>query len=112
MIEKLTTAAGESVYVKKNTIFKGYRVVHPIKNDDGSINWLHLTIGSWANLTKVIIIFALLIFMMFSYNHDMKACVDFMKEYQNRSIISTLPDGSSIFPRWSINLSDVNVSSR
>lgn len=40
------------VYLKKQG--KNYRVVHPIRNDDGSINWFNLfTGGSWFNVIVV-----------------------------------------------------------
>ena len=62
----------EGLYVKKS--FDGYRVVHPIKNDDGTWNWFNLfTGGSCWNWVKVILVMALIFFVTWSYMHDVKA---------------------------------------
>ena len=39
-IEATQLPADEKVYLKKD--FLGWRVVHPIKNEDGSYNWFNV----------------------------------------------------------------------
>lgn len=44
----------EQVHLKKDSL--GWHVVHPIKNEDGSINWKNLIAGgSWGKLILIII---------------------------------------------------------
>jgi hypothetical protein len=54
IIEVSQISAEEKVYLKKD--FLGYRVVYPIKNEDGTINWFHLIFGSWSNIVFLIIL--------------------------------------------------------
>jgi len=64
----------EPTYLK-NGMF-GYRVVHPTKNPDGSLNWINLICGGWGNLITLTIL--LLIFLSFAYgvNEMMTGCND------------------------------------
>jgi len=65
----------EEVVLKKD--FSGWRVIYPIKNPDGSINWKNLLIGgSWFNLIKVILIVGIIVFIIYSYKHDIQATKD------------------------------------
>ena len=63
------------VYLKKD-IF-GYRVIHPIKNDDGSINWPNLLFGGWKNLFLLLFILGIIGFLLWSNNHDLQVVKDF-----------------------------------
>ena len=65
---------GDKFYVKRNTFFEGYRVVHPIKDEEGHYIIPNLLFGGWSNLFKLIIILALMFFLMWSYNHDTAVC--------------------------------------
>ena len=65
---------GKSTYLKKNTIFPGYRVVTPIMKDDGRFDWFNLITGGWANIFKIAIIVALILFVTYSYAHDTAVC--------------------------------------
>ena len=57
----------EKIHLKKG--FTGWKVVYPIKNEDGSINWKHLiTGGSWFNLLFVIIIVVLILLCVSEYS--------------------------------------------
>jgi len=56
----------EKVYLKKDWF--GYRLVHPIKNPDGSFNWLNLLVGGKRNLITLIIIFILISLLFFGIN--------------------------------------------
>lgn len=53
----------EKIYLRKD--FLGYRIVHPIRNEDGSINWFNAIFGGKRNL--VLLIFMLLLFALFAY---------------------------------------------
>ena len=50
----------EKVYLKKDTIFKEWRVVYPIKDEQGKINYFRLFFGSKSNLAILILILMLL----------------------------------------------------
>ena len=60
----------DQVYLKKD-IF-GWRIVHPIKNRDGTINWTNLVFGGWRNFTFLIIILLITGFVLWSYRHDIQ----------------------------------------
>jgi len=60
--------------------FWGYRIVHPLKNTDGKINYFNLiTGGSWGRFFTVVIIVVLILIMSWSYAHDTKACRDLIE---------------------------------
>lgn len=69
---------GENVYLRKGKI--GWRVVHPIKNEDGSTNWFNLlTGGSWWNVFFVAVIVFLICFVIWEYTHNINillSCFD------------------------------------
>ena len=54
---------GERVYLKKDSL--GYRIVHPVKDEDGKLNWINLLFGGKRNLIYLILV--LLLFGLFSY---------------------------------------------
>lgn len=55
----------EQIYLSKD--FFGWKVVHPIKNEDGSYNWFNILIGSWWNLIGVLFILFLLAMFFLAY---------------------------------------------
>lgn len=57
IIETSELPLGEKVYLKKD--FLGWRVVYPIKNEDGTWNWFNIIFGSKSNLLFLIIVFLL-----------------------------------------------------
>jgi len=68
----------DGVYLTKGSSFFGWRLIFPIKNEDGSINWFNLfTGGSWANVAWTILIVGVLVGSIFLYRHDVNA----IKEY-------------------------------
>jgi len=72
MIEKIR----EGLYIKKDKF--GYRVIYPVRNEDRTINWFNLlTGGTWWKLLKVIVIVLLILGMVWSYKHDIGACLEF-----------------------------------
>ena len=68
----------EGVYLKRDDLFgKNYRLIYPLKNEDGTYNKMNLyTGGSYWNLIKVIILVILMISLPFIYKHDMSSCVE------------------------------------
>lgn len=52
IIEAAEVPLEEKVYLKKS--FDGWRVVHPIRNEDGSMNYPNLLFGGWWGLAKLI----------------------------------------------------------
>ena len=57
IIEASELPSEEQVYLKKD--FLGWRVVHPIRNSEGKLNWFNFIFGSKSNLVFLIIIFIL-----------------------------------------------------
>jgi hypothetical protein len=71
--------------------FMGWRVVHPLRNPDGSLNWKNIISGgSWFKLIFVAILVAILLGAMFEYyskNLLLTKCLQAL----NDSIILVLP---------------------
>ena len=69
---------GENVYLRKAR--SGWRVVKPIKNEDGSINWFNLLAGgSWWNLLFVGVLVLLICISIWEYTHNINillSCFD------------------------------------
>lgn len=66
----------EKVYLKKSRMF-GWKVVHPIKNEDGTINWFNLlTGGSWWNWIFIAIIVVVLLGVLYEYNNNIQHFLD------------------------------------
>ena len=65
----------EKVYLKKG--FKGWQVVHPIKNENGSINWKNLLIGgSWWNLIITLVIVGVMLGLLYEYSSSINTLLD------------------------------------
>jgi len=76
MINKVNIK-GETIYLKKS--FDGWRVIYPIKDEQGKINWKNLlTGGGFWSLIKILIIVGLILTISWSYHHDTKWCREFM----------------------------------
>lgn len=60
----------DSFYVRKSIL--GYRVVYPIKREDGSMNWFNLFTGGWANLIFVIICVSMLLWITVDTNNQIE----------------------------------------
>lgn len=73
----------EGIYLRKGSL--GYRLIYPIKNDDGSINWFNLFCGgSWGNLIKTIFILCAILAMVYSYKVDVatyKNITDYVSQH-------------------------------
>ncbi|MFP4457177.1 MAG: hypothetical protein ACLFPS_05900 [Clostridia bacterium] len=62
---------GERINLKKSNL--GWKVVHPIKNPDGSINWKNLiTGGSWWNLLIVAFLVIIILSAINEYYSNVK----------------------------------------
>ena len=66
---------GEKVFLKKNMF--GYSVVHPVKNQDGSINWINMLIGGWGNLFKLLFVLLVILLFIYGVKEMMESCKDF-----------------------------------
>lgn len=65
----------EKVYLKKG--FKGWQVVHPIRNEDKSINWKNLlTGGSWWNVIITLIIVLIIVGVLYEYSTTVNMFLD------------------------------------
>ncbi len=63
------------VYLKKQG--NNYRVVHPIKNEDGSWNWFNLfTGGSWFNVLVVGVVVLIILGVLLEYSVNIKVLQD------------------------------------
>ena len=76
IIEAKDIPLEEKVYLKKSKSF-GWSIVHPIKNEDGTINWLNLLVGgSWFNLFVVGIIVIIILGSVYYYSRDINILLD------------------------------------
>lgn len=72
---KVVEIEGKRLDLKKGKF--GYRIVHPIQNEDGSMNWFNLfTGGGWGNLFKIGAIVLILIFICWAYKNDVQTLVE------------------------------------
>ena len=60
IIEASQLPEGEKIYLKKDKFFGEWKVVYPTHNEDGTINWKNLLIGSKWNLVFIIFVLLLL----------------------------------------------------
>jgi len=70
IIEAANLPEKDKVYLKKD-IF-GWRVVHPIRNEDGTLNWSNLLFGGKRNLVFLIALLLIASFVLYAYSHDIK----------------------------------------
>ena len=67
------------VFLKKEG--DSYRVIHPIKNEDGTLNWFNiLTGGSWRNVILVSVIIIILLGLLYEYSSNMQILLDCFKD--------------------------------
>ena len=66
---------GEIVYFKKD--FLGWHVVHPWKNEDGTINWFNLlTGGSWLHLLIMVGLVILICLAILEYTSNINVLLN------------------------------------
>lgn len=80
------------VYVKKTG--SGYKIVYPIKNEGGSINWKNFIAGgNWWNLAWVGLYVIIFIGAILEYTESLKYCSELVAEkIASENIISGLPN--------------------
>ena len=76
----------EEIYLKKD-IF-GYRIVHPYRNADGSINWKNLISGgSWYKLLIVLTLTFIILLAILEYSANMNILVECLEKLNNSVIL-------------------------
>lgn len=86
IIEASELPNNEKIYLRKS--FDGWRVVYPLRNEDGSINWFNtLTGGNWWKLIVLTIIVLVVLGLAQEYISNLKFCADLMNYMNNRSIV-------------------------
>jgi len=70
----------------------GYRVVHPIINDNGKLNWINFIFGGWENLIILLIVLLFIFYAINSYRQDIQTC----KEIIERDSAIYIKEGDKI----------------
>jgi len=82
---------GIPTYVKRDSLGKGYRIIHPYKNEDGTWNWFNLcTGGSWWNLWLIVFIVALIAFGSWAYKRDIRVCLETLEKCNSQVDFSVI----------------------
>ena len=71
-----TIINGERIRLKHSNIF-GWKVVHPIKNEDGKFNFVNFLFGGKGNLIVLIILMAITAMFFTGINQMFESCSDF-----------------------------------
>ena len=95
----------EGVYLKRDDLFgKNYRLIYPLKHEDGSWNKFNLcTGGSYWNLIKVIILVILMVSLPFIYKHDMSGCVAINEKLYEQCMAIEVGDSSGGYDMYDIS---------
>ncbi len=100
---------GEIINLRKGMF--GYRVIEPIKNDDGTTNWMNFLIGGWGNFFKLIFILFILGCFLFGAKQIMSGCNDMADnpcKYTNLDCSTISGDTPNLnFPNSLINNSNL-----
>lgn len=80
-IEVLTTKDGSKIEVKKGKF--GYRIVHPVKTEDGKTLWINFLFGGWANFFKIIFYLLLIVIIYFGFSDVLNQCEVIMNSCNN-----------------------------
>ena len=65
---------GDKVYLKKGTF--GYRIVQPIKDNEGKTILINLLIGGWGNFFKLLFILFIVFAFLYGAKEMMGSCND------------------------------------
>ena len=107
----------EPVYLKKGMF--GYRVVYPIRNPDGSLNWINVLFGGYENLIKLIIILFIFFCFIYGVQEMMGSCKDMAKnpcKYTNLDctryydLYANLDNGLPSTSRLEVDIEDVSLN--
>ena len=63
---------GDRIHLAKDSL--GWRVVHPIKNEDGTVNIVNLLVGGKQNLVSLIIIVCVFSMILFGVSTMFDSC--------------------------------------
>jgi hypothetical protein len=74
----------EKIYLTKSIL--GWKVVYPLKNEDGSYNWFNVIFGSWENIIYVAFILFLIYMFYLAYHEVSYQLTDCMKELNQTHI--------------------------
>lgn len=79
---------GEKVFLKKSAL--GYRVIKPIRNEDGSYNLKNLLLGgSWVNILIIGLIVTIIIGCLWEYSSNVNNLLECIKHpYSSEFCIS------------------------
>ena len=83
---EIIDVGGKKVYLKKG-IF-GYRIVYPIKNEDGSYNWTNLLFGGNSNLVKLLIYIGIAVLIYFGFHDMMYQCEQLANQYAAEHVVT------------------------
>ena len=97
----------EKVYLKRD--FLGWRLVSPIRNEDGSYNWFNLIIGGKRNLFILGMFMFITLLAIFAYSHDVNAIKDFYAEIAHNPTTFCNQYMTNGTNRYS-ELADINIS--
>jgi len=97
---------GDIVNLRKGKF--GYRVVQPIKNEDGTTNWINFLIGGWENFFKLLFILGIAFLFLFGVKQMLKGCNDMAENpcrYTNLDCSTISADSPNLlnFPNSLIN---------
>lgn len=81
---KVVEISGEKIYLKKGLL--DWKVVHPWKNEDGSINWFNFTTGGWGNLIQVLIYIIIAVVIYFGFHELTTQCESAIEQLQQYQI--------------------------
>ncbi len=65
---------GDAVNLKYSGSILGWKVVHPIRNEEGKIIWINFLIGGWANLFALLVIIIMAFSLLHGIDNMMEDC--------------------------------------
>ena len=78
---------GERIYLKKNWLL-GWGIIHPLRNEDGTINWKNVIAGgSWFKL----LILGFIIAVILGAIHEYSAAVQVANDCLNKTPMIIFP---------------------
>lgn len=80
IIEAAELPENEKVYLRREWFNWGWRIVHPIKNKDGSIDWWNLIIGGKQNIISLIFIVLMITLLLLAINETIEPARDIIED--------------------------------
>jgi len=82
MKEKVKLNSGDVVWLSGKG--RDYRVIYPLKNEDGSWNVRNLLLGgSWRRFFQFLFVMGLILVSIFAYKHDVSECFKIIENPQS-----------------------------